>query len=197
MTEEIKDLISKIQNEGIKAAKERSSQIELEAQALAEKIVKDAQAKAGKIIQDAKREADQYKSSTQSLLKQSGRDMILSLKKEITSMLDAVIKRDIRAVLVPEEILKIIHTLVKSSTQKEGIVITVKQEDFKKIHDGLLAELKEGMKNGITLKPSDEISSGFTISYDAGKSLFDFSEEALVGYISVYLKPELNEILKD
>lgn len=197
MTEEIKDLISKIKNEGIKAAKERSSEIELEAQALAEKIVKDAKAKAEKIIQDAEREANQYKSSTQALLKQSGRDMVLSLKKEITSMLDAVIKKDVRALLPPEEVLKIIHTLIKSSTQKEGIVVTVKREDFKKIHDGLLAELKEEMKKGIMLKPSDEISSGFTISYDAGKSLFDFSEEALAGYISVYLKPELNEILKD
>jgi len=62
MTEEIKDLISKIKNEGIKAAMEKSSEIELEAQALAEKIVKDAKAKAEKIIQDAEREANQYKS---------------------------------------------------------------------------------------------------------------------------------------
>jgi vacuolar-type H+-ATPase subunit E/Vma4 len=53
------------------------------------------------------------------------------------------------------------------------------------------------MKKRIILKPTDEISSGFTISYDAGKSLFDFSGEALAEYISAYLKPELNKILKD
>ena len=92
--------------------------------------------------------------------------------------------------------LKIIHSLIKSSTQKEEIVVTVKKEGLKKIHDGLLSELSEEIKKRIILKPSDEISSGFTISYDAGKSLFDFSEEALAAYISAYLKPELNEILK-
>jgi vacuolar-type H+-ATPase subunit E/Vma4 len=122
--------------------------------------------------------------------------MLLSLKKEIISMLDLIIKKNIRVSLVSEEMLKIIHSLIKSSTQKEEIVVTVKKEGLKKIHDGLLSELSEEIKKRIILKPSDEISSGFTISYDAGKSLFDFSEEALAAYISVYLKPELNEILK-
>jgi len=197
MTEEIKDLITKIKNEGIKAAQDKSSQIELQAQALAGNIIKDAKAAAEKIIRDAKRDAEQYRSSTEALLKQSGRDMLLSLKKEITSMLGIIIKSNIRASLTPEEMLKIIHSLIKSSTQKEGVVVTVRKEDLKKIHDGLLSELSEEMKKRIILKPSDEISSGFTISYDAGKSLFDFSEEALAAYISAYLKPELNEILKD
>ncbi len=197
MTEEIKDLITKIKNEGIKAAQDKSSQIELQAQALAGNIIKDAKAAAEKIIRDAKRDAEQYRSSTEALLKQSGRDMLLSLKKEITSMLGIIIKRNIRVSLTPEEMLKIIHSLIKSSTQKEGMAVTLRKEDLKKIHDGLLSELSEEMKKRIILKPSDEISSGFTISYDAGKSLFDFSEEALAAYISAYLKPELNEILKD
>ena len=196
MTEEIKDLISKIKNEGIKAAQDKSSQIELQAQALAEKIIKDAKVAAEKIIKDAKREAEQYKSSTEALLKQSGRDMLLSLKKEIISMLDMIIKKNIHASLTPEEMLKIINSLIKANTQKEEIVVAAKAEDLKKIQKGLLAGLSEEMKKHIILKPSDEISSGFTISYDAGKSLFDFSEEALAEYISAYLKPELNKILK-
>ncbi|MFA5287219.1 MAG: hypothetical protein WC394_02985 [Candidatus Omnitrophota bacterium] len=197
MTEEIKDLIAKIKNEGIKAAQDKSSQIELQAQTLAQKIIQDAKTAAQKIIQDAEREREQYRSSTEALLKQSGRDMLLSLKKEITSMLDMIIKRNIRAALTSEEILKIIHSLIKSSTQKEEMVVTIKKEDLKKVNDGLFSELSEEMKKRIILKPSDEISSGFTISYDAGKSLFDFSEAALAEYISAYLKPELNEILKE
>jgi vacuolar-type H+-ATPase subunit E/Vma4 len=197
MTEEIKDLITKIKNEGIKAAQDKSIQIELQAQALAEKIIRDSKAAAEKIISDAQREAEQYRSSTEALLKQSGRDMLLSLKKEIVAMLGMIIKKNIRTFLTPEEMLKIINLLIKASARKEDIVVTVKKEDLKKIQGGLLSELSEEMKKRVILKPSDEISSGFTISYDAGKSLFDFSEEALAAYISAYLKPELNEILKD
>ena len=197
MTEEIKDLITKIKNEGIKAAQDKSTQIELQAQAAAEKIIREAQAAAEKIIREAQRESGQYRSSTEALLKQSGRDMLLSLKKEIVSMLDMIIKRNIRVSLTTEEMLKIINLLIKASTQKESMVISVKKEDLDKIQGGLLSELSEEIKKRVILKPSDEISSGFTISYDAGKSLFDFSEEALAAYISAYLKPELNEILKD
>lgn len=197
MTEEIKDLIAKIKVEGIKAAQEKSSQIELQAQSLAAKIIKEARGEAAKIIKEAQNEAEQSRSSTEALLKQSGRDMLLSLRKEITSMLDLVIKKNIHASLTQEEMLKIIHSLIKSNTQKEDMVITVKEEDLHKIQKSLLAELSEEMKKRVILKPSDEISSGFTISYDAGKSLFDFSSEALAGYISTYLKPELSSILKD
>ena len=88
MAEEIKDLISKIKNEGIKAAENKAAQIELEARALADKIIKDARLGADKIIKDSRRDAEKSRGSTEALLKQSGRDVILSLKKEIVSMLD-------------------------------------------------------------------------------------------------------------
>jgi len=197
MTEEIKDLITKIKNEGVKVAQDKSSQIELQAQTLAGKIIQDAKLAAEKIIKDAQRETEQYRSSTEALLKQSGRDMLLSLKKEIVSMLDLIIKKNIRASLAPEEMLKIISLLIKANTQKEDVVVVLKEGDLKSIQAGLLAELSEEMKSHLVLKPSDEISAGFTISYDAGKSLFDFSGEALAEYISIYLKPELSSILKD
>jgi len=197
MAEEIKDLISKIKNEGIKAAENKAAQIELEARALADKIIKDARLGADKIIKDARRDAEIARGSTEALLKQSGRDVILSLKKEIVAMLDKVIKNNIRASLAPEEMLKIISSLIKANTQKDDIVVVLKEEDLKKVQKGLLAGLSEEMKKRIILKSSDEINTGFTISYDAGKSLFDFSEQALAEYISIYLKPELKNILKD
>ncbi|PIP18721.1 MAG: hypothetical protein COT38_01665 [Candidatus Omnitrophica bacterium CG08_land_8_20_14_0_20_41_16] len=197
MAEEIKDLISKIKNEGIKAAENKAAQIELEARALADKIIKDARLGADKIIKDARRDAEIARGSTEALLKQSGRDVILSLKKEIVAMLDKVIKNNIRASLAPEEMLKIISSLIKANTQKDDIVVVLKEEDLKKVQKGLLAGLSEEMKKRIILKSSDEINAGFTISYDAGKSLFDFSEQALAEYISIYLKPELKNILKD
>lgn len=197
MAEEIKDLIAKIKSEGIKAAQDKSSAMELAAQGAADKIIKDAKNSADKIIKDALREAESIKSSTEALLKQSGRDMLLSLKREIGVMLNRVIKNNLRACLAPEEMLKIISSLIKANTQKDDIVVSLKEEDLKKIQKGLFAELGEDMKKRLILKPSDEISAGFSISYDSGKSLFDFSEQALAEYISAYLKPELNSILKD
>ena len=71
----------------------------------------------------------------------------------------------------------------------------MKKEDQEKIEKGLLAELKEEVKKGITLKPSEDIAGGFIISYDAGKSHFDFTDKALAEYFSLYLKPKIGQML--
>ena len=46
------------------------------------------------------------------------------------------------------------------------------------------------------LKPAEDILGGFTISFDSGKSQFDFTDQALAEYIGQYLKPKLEEILQ-
>jgi cell division septum initiation protein DivIVA len=57
MAEEIKDLIQKIQEEGIKAAQEKAGQIEQEARQKAEGILRKARVDADKLLSEAKRTA--------------------------------------------------------------------------------------------------------------------------------------------
>jgi vacuolar-type H+-ATPase subunit E/Vma4 len=59
-----------------------------------------------------------------------------------------------------------------------------------------LHTLKQEMEREILLKPGDGIRGGFTISYDNGKSSYDFTDKALADYIGTYLKPKLNTILR-
>ena len=66
---------------------------------------------------------------------------------------------------------------------------------LEKLEKGFLQELKEKVKSGITLKSTADISGGFTISFDSGKSHLDFTDHALAEYLSNYLKPKLKEIL--
>jgi len=69
--------------------------------------------------------------------------------------------------------------------------------DLEKLEKTLLNELKEEIRKGITLKPSDSITAGLVISYDSGKSYYDFTDEALANYISVHLKPKLRDMLEN
>jgi hypothetical protein len=41
------------------------------------------------------------------------------------------------------------------------------------------------------------MSGGFTISFDSGRSCYDFTDRALAAYIGTYLKPKLNQILQE
>jgi len=71
----------------------------------------------------------------------------------------------------------------------------LRKEDLERLREGFLSELKDAVKKGIVLKPSEDILGGLTISYDAGRSLFDFTDKALTEYITSYLRPKLKEVL--
>ena len=91
---------------------------------------------------------------------------------------------------------KIMLDLAKCAAHhKEDIIITLSKEDIGLIEKDLLHKLKEEAKKGVVLKSSQDIRAGFIISFDAGKSCFDFSDKALAEYISQHLKPHLAEIL--
>jgi V/A-type H+-transporting ATPase subunit E len=198
MAQEIKDLIAKIQQEGIQAAEEKAAQIKAQADSDSAKIIAEAKIEAQKIIEQAKSQAKSQKDSTQAALKQAGRDLLISLRQEIIAMLERLIKSDLRQALPAKELSVIIGSLIKNAPLSLGsqIIVSLNKQDKDKLEQGLLKELIETTKKQIVLKAQDAIDSGFIISFDAGKSIFDFSGQALSDYISGSLRPELSKILK-
>ncbi len=197
MTEELKNLINKIQTEGVQKAEEKAGEIAEEAKRRAEAIVEEATQKAQRIVEDAQADSKRKQASTQAALQQSGRDLILSMRKHISALLEAVISKEIGHALKPEVMSSLIVELIKSSNKKgDGdIVIALNKHDAEKLTAGLLHQLKNTIKQGLEIRPSEDIRAGFCISYDGGKSHFDFTDRELADYISTYLKPTLRDIL--
>lgn len=199
MAQEIKELIEKIQQDGIKAAEEKAREIESKALKQANEIVQKAQEDAENALKDAQGRIAKMEEAANASLRQAGRNALLDLRKEIDAMLDKLVALRIHEALSPSELAKLVTTLVKDYSHKENAEITAffKKEDLEKIENGFLRDLKEAAKKGITLKPASDITGGFIISYDAGKSHFDFTDKALAEYISQYLKPKLAGLLKN
>lgn len=199
MAEELKNLIEKIQQEGVKAAEEKASDIENEASRRAEAIVEKAEKEANDIVAAAKKRIAKMEESGKVSLKQAGRDLLLSLRKEINAILDKIIASNVREALKPDELGKIIGTLIKNygGGEKGGIIVSLEKEDLEKLKKGFLGKLKEETKKEIILKSSEDIHGGFIISYDSGKSYYDFTDKALAEYIALHLKPELAEMFKE
>jgi V/A-type H+-transporting ATPase subunit E len=197
MAEEIKDLIAKIQQEGVQAAEIKAAEIKAKAENDSLQMISAAQAQAEKIIEQADNQAKKTKEATQAALKQAGRDMLISLKQEIIAMLDRLIKVSLRQALTTEELSGIIVSLIKNAplSLDSQIIVSLSKQDKDRLEQGFLNQLIGQTKKEIVLKSVDEISSGFTISFDAGRSIFDFSGQALSDYISSCLKPELTKIL--
>jgi V/A-type H+-transporting ATPase subunit E len=199
MAEEIKNLIEKIQQDGIKAAEEKAKAIEDQAKKEGDLILQNARVEAEKLLSEAKNNLAKMEQSQKALLSQAGRDLILALKKEINSMLERLIIQEIQEAITPEVMADILGQIIKEYAihGKEDIIVTLKKEDQDKLEKDFLAKLKEKVKEGIILRPSEEIRAGFLISFDHDKSYFDFSDNALTEYIGTYLKPKLSELLKN
>ncbi|MFH0917589.1 MAG: hypothetical protein V1830_00465 [Candidatus Omnitrophota bacterium] len=197
MAQEIKDLIAKIQQEGIQAAEKQAAQIKAEASVEAKEIIAEAKNQAQIIIEQANSQAKKLDDSTQADLKQAGRDLLISLGQEIIAMLDRLIKLELRQALTAEDLSAIIGALIKNAPLSLGsqIIVSLNPQDKDKLEQGFLKKLVQATKQEIILKSAEGIESGFVISFDAGKSIFDFSGQALSDYISSCLRPELSKIL--
>jgi V/A-type H+-transporting ATPase subunit E len=199
MAEEIRDLIEKINQEGIKAAEEKAQNIEAAAKQRADDILAQAKLEAKEIIAAAKDRVRREDEKGKTLLVQAGRDLLLSLRKEINAMLGSIVISDIQQALIPEALFKLLSEMVKNYCAGENSDITVflNKEDLEILEKNFLHKLREETKKKIILKPVEEISGGFTISFDSGKSCYDFTDKALAEYIGAYVKPKLNRILKE
>jgi vacuolar-type H+-ATPase subunit E/Vma4 len=197
MAEELKGLIEKIQEEGVRSAEAKASEIIRRATAEAAGITAKAKKDADKAVADAKTQITRLEDSSRATLKQAGRDFMLTLRKEILSMLDKLVASHVHKALTAEELIAVIMAVLKGCRKDDAheIIISMKREDLEKLEKAFLNELRSEIKKGITLKPSDDVHGGFMISYDSGKSYYDFTDKALAKYLSTSLKPALAGIL--
>jgi V/A-type H+-transporting ATPase subunit E len=199
MAEEIRDLIEKINQEGIKAAEEKAQNIEAAAKQRADDILSQARLEAEEMIAAAKDRIRREDEKGKTLLDQAGRDLLLSLRKEINAMLGRIVVSDIQQTLTPEALFKLLSEVARnySAAESSDITVLLNEEDLEILGKNFLHKLMEETKKKIILRPAEEISGGFTISFDSGKSCYDFTDKALAEYIGTYLKPKLNQILKE
>ncbi len=199
MAEEIRDLIEKINQEGIRAAEEKAHNIEAAAQQRADDILAHATRESEEMIAAAKDRIRRDDEKGKILLNQAGRDLLLSLRKEINAMLGRIVVSEIQKALTPEALFKLLSEVVRNYSAGEisDITVLLNSEDLEILEKNFLYKLKEETKKKIILSPSEEISGGFTISFDSGKSCYDFTDKALAEYIGTYLKPKLNQILQE
>jgi V/A-type H+-transporting ATPase subunit E len=168
MAEEIRDLIEKINQEGIKAAEEKAQNIEAAAKQRADDILAQARLEAEEMIAAAKDRVRREDEKGKTLLVQAGRDLLLSLRKEIDAMLGRIVVSDVQQALTPEVLFKLLLEVVRNYSAGESSDITVflNKEDLETLEKKFLHKLREETKKKIIMKPADEISGGFTISFD-------------------------------
>ncbi|OGX34422.1 MAG: hypothetical protein A3C36_03250 [Omnitrophica WOR_2 bacterium RIFCSPHIGHO2_02_FULL_52_10] len=201
MSQQVQELIEKIKTEGVRAADEKAKEIETKAQTDAQKVIADANSRARQIIADANTQAKRIQESAQITLKQAARDTLLALRREIEGVLGKVVSAQVGDALSPDHLAGILGEVIQKSVDAklaEGdILVSLNPKDLTRLNEGFMAKLQKQVKNSIKLQPRDDSAKGFTISFDEGKSYFDFSDAGLAEYLSTYLNAQLAALIQD
>jgi len=194
---QIAQLISKIKTEGIKAAEDNGEKIILDAQHKADSIIKEAEKKAAELISEARNDTLRYENSAKEAVKQAGRDMILTVRKNLTDIFDRLLKAEIDKALsanVMEEI--IVSTVKKWDKAGAGsFTVEIPEKDSVSLQKMLASKLSEEIKNGLEIKAAKNIEKGFLISSKDGSAYFNFSDEGIAEALSEYLNPKLAALI--
>lgn len=201
MTQQVQELIDKIKFEGVEPAKKQAQEIENDAKLKADQIIKQAKEQADKILADAQQEAKKTEESTRMALKQASRDTILSLRKEIESILGKIISLQVSESLTADQMGSILTAVIQESlkdTKSEAdITVAVNKNDLKKLEESVAAKLQKQLKGSVKFQASDDINKGFTVSYDDGKSCFDFTDESLAKYLGNFLNAQISSLTSE
>lgn len=200
MAEELQALLSKINDEGVKKAEEKSEKIIAEAREKAEKIVKKAEKEAEKKEKNASENAQTMEKRGNAAVQQASRDIKLALRQEIQDRLRNVINECIGDTMTPDFMAEIILKMLdKYDDDKKGkteLEILINKNDLDEMEKLLKGSLAENFRKKPELTLGHDFSSGLKIGFKGDDVFFDISDDAVGELISAYVGPRLTKILR-
>jgi len=195
---QLQELLDTIRTEGVNNAEEQARKIRAEAEEQAGKIVADARKEAARILESATQDAKRLEQSGREALRQAGRDLILSLQKEIQNLIAAIIKKETKNVLTGkflEEALSAVLSGWKENGETD-LTVLVTEKLLENLAKALHSQLASAVKGGAELRPGRHVDYGFKVSMKGGTAYYNFTEEGIAEILGEYLNPRIAEILK-
>ena len=199
MDVQLKELIDKIKNDGVKSAEESAARIIADAEdraaAIADKAAKDA----ASVRQTAKADAEKAERSGREALKQAGRDLVLTVKEEIEQLFGKVLEAETAQSLDSALMNQVIVEAVKrlSGANPDDFNVLVPKDKIDGLEAGLKSALAEEVSKGLEIKPFNGLDAGFRVSRKDGTAFYDFSEKEIAAMLGKYLNPKLAQLLAD
>lgn len=195
---QLKELLEKIKDEGVKTADEKAAGIVKKAEVRASEIVVEAKKKADKLIENAGMEVQKANQTAREAMHQAARDLIINLKGQITKLFDAIIAEETKSALSGKGLEEAIVALMTAWGEKSGdVAIQLPPDQLSKIGDSIKKQLAGKIKGGVELKPFPDLEAGFRAAEKDGSAYYNFSSEGIAEILSEYLNPKLGEVLTE
>jgi V/A-type H+-transporting ATPase subunit E len=198
MEVQLKELIDKIKNDGVKDAEAKAAAIIKEAEAKSEEIIAKAKKEASQFISKAKEDAQRNEQSGKEALRQAGRDLVLNLQATITELFDTILKKEVAGAMDSKILVETISSLITSwKGDVSNLKVLLSEKDFAAVEKVLMSKLAEQVKKGLEIKASKTLEAGFFVSVKDGSAYHNFSAEGIAEVLSEYLNPKISALLKE
>ncbi len=199
MDTQLQDIIAKIHDEGVKGAEERAHAIIEHAEKQAQEQIRNARTEAEKIVKDAKQEAARLQAAGEAALQQAGRDLILSVEKQLNELFATVMKEASADALSSDKVAGIVATLVEKwyEAEQDDLTVLLPEKERDALEKTLRSKLGKKLQDGVTIKPVRSMTSGFRIASGDGSSYYDVTDGTLTELLSAYLNPRLTGIMRE
>lgn len=198
MTEELQNLLERIQKDGVDKAENESRGIISAAKDQAKKIVNDAEEQAESAIANAERTAQTFQIRAEKALKQTARDIVLSVEESVSATMRNIVNSQISNALSVDTLKSLLDSVVKAYCNNEGspieLLLNAKQQQ--EIKDYFTDKLKSEMQNGLEIKSDDSVASGFMVNLVDNNIQHDFSGKAITDAMCQLLRPHLTRIMR-
>lgn len=195
MNDKLQELTDKIYLEGVEKGKNEAKEIVSKASEDAEKIIAKAKADAEKILADAEKQAKELEKNTKSELKLYTDQSLNALKSEITNIIsEKVASIAVNSALNDKQFMQSIISDIASKWISNGEVV-IETKDVKSLEDYFMANAKELLNKGVTIKEVKGLKTDFTISPVNNGYKVAFGENEFIEYFKDFLRPKLVDML--
>ncbi|MBP5552944.1 MAG: V-type ATP synthase subunit E [Spirochaetales bacterium] len=175
---QIEDLVQSIKRDGIDQARKEADAILVTAKAQANDIIAASKAEAERNLENAQREIE----SSKALILQAQRDAVLSVRKELGSMLERIMADKVAKELSEQSLAKLV---IAAIGEDDPAKYSVEIEEAKA---SVRSSLAKQIEKGLEIHPAKGV--GLRLCCKDGSGFYDFSDEQ----IASLLKPFLGEM---
>lgn len=170
---QIQDLVSSIKKEGIDAARAEADAIIAKAKEEAAAIIAEAREEAAQTKSKTANEIDTLRESARVSADQAKRDAVLSFKDSVQKEFEKILAADVSKTVKGETLAKLISAVLGEENPADYAA------EVAEVSDGLKAELAEKINNGLEIRVSKNVRSGFRLAAKDGSGYFDCSDEEI------------------
>ena len=191
MTDELQELLARINREGVAKAEAEAARIVAEAKAKAEGMVREATDAAAAEKAAAEAAAQISAKRAEETIRQAARDTVLSVEAAVTKLLENVLARDVDAALADPATAGELAKAAVRAVAGEGAAEVAAGA---KLAEALRAQL--AAEKNVTVVTDDVLGTGFAVRVENGRVEHEFTGQVVAEALAARLRPELARLVK-